>query len=332
VAEPSVGAGFARGLLEFAVSRGADAAALAAAARLDPALLADQDNRVPFARYVALMRAAQALTGDPALALHYGEAVDIRELSIVGLMGQACATVMDAFAQGNAYGRLDVDFGMGAADRLQLVHRDGGLWVVDARPNPNDFPEITESAFARMACSMARLGIGGPPEAVHVTHKAPPWRAEYDRIFGTRVVFEAGWNAMRIDAAHLALPVAMQPPYMRDVLAARADALLERLDRETTLRGQVEALLAELLPGGGARVDVAAARLGISRQTLYRRLRAEGTTFARLLDALRHRLALEQLRDRKASVGEIAYRLGYSDRAAFAHAFKRWTGRSPGAA
>jgi hypothetical protein len=37
------------------------------------------------------MRAGQEL--DPALALHFGEAFEITELSIVGLMGQACETV-----------------------------------------------------------------------------------------------------------------------------------------------------------------------------------------------------------------------------------------------
>lgn len=62
-----------------------------------------------------------------------------------------------------------------------------------------------------------------------------------------------------------------------------------------------------------------------SRDTLSRRLKAEGTTFERVLDALRHRLAIKSLAGRKVSVNETAYLLGYSDPAAF----KRWTGLSP---
>jgi Arabinose-binding domain of AraC transcription regulator, N-term len=153
--DASVAAGFARGLIDFAASQGADPEALAARAGIAPAALARQDNRIPFASYVALMRAARALTGDPAFALHFGEAVDIRDLSIVALLSQGCGTMMEAFAQTSRYARLDIDLGMGAVDRLQLRRRGGRLWLVDGRPNPNDFPELTESAFARMASSIA---------------------------------------------------------------------------------------------------------------------------------------------------------------------------------
>ena len=52
-------------------------------------------------------------------------------------------------------------------------------------------------------------------------------------------------------------------------------------------------------------------------------------TFEKILDDLRHRLALNYLAGRKASVNETAYLVGFSDPAAFSRAFKRWTGKSP---
>lgn len=48
-----------------------------------------------------------------------------------------------------------------------------------------------------------------------------------------------------------------------------------------------------------------------------------------MLDGLRRRLAEAYLADRKVSVNETAYLLGFSDPAAFSRAFKRWTGVSP---
>ena len=91
----------------------------------------------------------------------------------------------------------------------------------------------------------------------------------------------------------------------------------------------VEAAVEPLLPNGPVRIGGVARALGLSRQTLYRRLRAEGTTFERLLDGVRRRLALELVRDPGVAVKDAAYRLGFSDPAAFSRAFKRWTGASP---
>jgi len=99
--------------------------------------------------------------------------------------------------------------------------------------------------------------------------------------------------------------------------------------RRTHLRAQVERKIEGLLPSGPVRVDEVARALGYSRQTLYRRLKEEGLTFAQLLDGLRRRLALKLVRDEGVTVKEAAYRLGFSDPAAFSRAFKRWTGSSP---
>ena len=98
----------------------------------------------------------------------------------------------------------------------------------------------------------------------------------------------------------------------------------------SAFRGEVERRLAPMLASGPVRIDQVARALGCSRQTLYRRLKAEGITFAALLDGLRRRLALRFVREQGLSVKESAYRLGVSDPAAFSRAFKRWTGSSPG--
>jgi AraC-like DNA-binding protein len=237
---------------------------------------------------------------------------------------------MEALPQMNRFSRLAIEVDEGVADRFEMARRDGRLWLVDRRPNPNAFPELTESSFARMACSGRRHGFD-LLEEVHVTHKAPSYRAEYDRIFKVPVMFESEWNALRIDPAMLTLKMDMQPPYVAALVSARAERLLAELDSSKSVRGRVESLVEPMLAGGGAGIAAVAAKLGVSRQTLYRQLKAEGTTFEKLIDALRHRLALEHLGAGKRSIGETAWLLGFSDRAAFSRAFKRWTGKAPGA-
>lgn len=329
--EPTVGAMVARALLELAVSKGADRKTLAQRSHIDVADLRDADNRIPFSKYVALMRAGQQLCNDPALALHFGETVDPSEVSIAHAFG-AANNIGDAIAQGNRYAPLGVEAeGDGTGDRFQLRREAGELWFVDMRRNPNDFPELTESTFARMACTSRRFfGDRQVFLAVHVTHAEPSYVAEYERVFRVPVVFGSDRNALRMDAAMVAsLQLPSPPQYVTNVLRSHADALLQRLENDQFIRSQVEALLTPLLRDGDVSMSGIASKLCCSRQTLFRRLKEEGVTFEQVLDELRHKLARHYLEANKLSVKETAQLVGYSDPAAFSRAFKRWTGASP---
>jgi AraC-like DNA-binding protein len=331
--EPTIAANYARALMDLAVSKGADPTVLAERAGIDPRDLQDPDNRVAFPKFVALMKAGKALCNDPALALHFGEAFGMADLSIVGLIGQACETIADAFAQMNRYSRLTADLdGVLAGDRLVLTREAGGLWLTDTRKNPNDFPELTESSFARMVCESRRMpGELQFIKAVHVTHAAPAYRGEYERIFQVPVVFESDRNALLItDGPWLTLANPRSSRYVFGILSERADALLKSLESSTSTKARVETLLLPILHTGDASMETIAGKMAISRQTLFRKLKAEGATFEKVLDELRHKMALNYLSERKVSVNETAYLVGFSDRAAFSRAFKRWTGTSPG--
>ena len=98
---------------------------------------------------------------------------------------------------------------------------------------------------------------------------------------------------------------------------------------EGTFRREIEQRLEPMRGRGPVRIEEVARALGCSRQTLYRRLKRENVTFAGLLDGLRRRLGLLYVRERGMSVKEAAYRLGFSEPAAFSRAYKRWTGASP---
>ena len=330
MAEPSVAAGVVQGMMKVAVERGAGREALAQASRIDPADLEDQDKRIPLARYRALIKAGQLLANDPALALHYGETIDLSEVSIVGLIGHASATMAHAFDQLQRYSRLMVDLDIGpAVHRYELVPRGEEIWLVDNRSNPNEFPEHTEIAFAQMVTGCRAFGVDPFTHAVRVTHADPGYAQEYERILGAPVTFGAGENAMLLEQRFMHHPIALQPRYVFGILSEHAQNLLKSLENSDSMRGRVESLLIPILHTGNASVDAIAGKLGMSRQTLFRKLKAEGASFEKVLDGLRHQLALHYLSGRKVSVHETAYLVGFSDPAAFSRAFKRWTGKSP---
>jgi AraC-like DNA-binding protein len=130
----------------------------------------------------------------------------------------------------------------------------------------------------------------------------------------------------------LQMPGAKRPERRGGALASLFGEIAKAIGKEirsakSPLRREVERHLEPLLALGAARIDRVAKAMGCSRQTLYRRLKAEDLTFEQILDDLRHRRALKLVRN--LPVKEAAYRLGFSDPAAFSRAFKRWTGQSP---
>lgn len=331
MAEATVAAGYASALIEHAAAMGADPGRLRAAANIAPETLADFDARLPFERYRTLMRAAVQTTGDAAFPLKYGAETDFRAFSVVGLIAHASATMAEALAQMNRYSRLVIEVaGIAEGPRFANVMRDGGLWLDDLRADPNDFPELTETTWSRFIVGSRR----NFPEHVfaleaHVTHAAPAHRDAYERIWQVPVRFGAERNTIRMNPVWPTLRINTENRYAFGVLADRAEALLDALRTSDSVKCAVEKRLLDVLHTGEVSIATIAPKLGMSRQTLYRRLKAEGVTFESVLDALRRRMALDYLGARRVSVSETAYLVGFSDPAAFSRAFKRWTGRSP---
>ena len=144
MAELTVAAGMVRGILKFAVSCGADENALMRQAGIDPTDLEDWDKRLPISQNIALTRAAKKMCNDPAFALHYGEAVNLAEVSLVGLIGNAAETMLEAFVQLNRYAQLVIEVDAPQAGRFSLEPEGTDLWLVDHRRDLIQSPEATE--------------------------------------------------------------------------------------------------------------------------------------------------------------------------------------------
>src|SRR5436305_15288135 len=106
---PTLSAGYPKAFLDFAVSRGADRQTLIARSHMDPDELRNQDNRIPLANYLALLKAGIELCNEPALSLLFGEAVRLQDISLVGLIGEAFDNVESVRRQVNRYATLTLD-------------------------------------------------------------------------------------------------------------------------------------------------------------------------------------------------------------------------------
>ena len=112
-------------------------------------------------------------------------------------------------------------------------------------------------------------------------------------------------------------------------ITEQAEKYLKSLYQQDDIAGQLKRKLADLLARGEANADAACRSLRLSRRTLQRRLKAEKTSFQRILREVRAELAVNYLRDARLKSLEIAMLLGYSNISSFTTAFKSWYNMPP---
>ncbi len=112
-------------------------------------------------------------------------------------------------------------------------------------------------------------------------------------------------------------------------LTESAEKYLKSLSQEDILTSQLKRRLANLLAQGEANADAACRALKLSRRTLQRRLKAERTSFQRVLTEVRAELAVRYLKDDRLKALEVAMLLGYSSISSFTTAFKSWYNMPP---
>jgi len=112
-------------------------------------------------------------------------------------------------------------------------------------------------------------------------------------------------------------------------LTDQAEKYLRSLYQQDDIAAQLKRKLAELMAYGEANADAACRSLKLSRRTLQRRLKAERTSFQKILQEVRAELAITYLRDARLKSLEIAMLLGYSNISTFTTAFKSWYSLPP---
>ena len=112
-------------------------------------------------------------------------------------------------------------------------------------------------------------------------------------------------------------------------LTEQAERYLRSLYQQDDIAAQLKRKLAGLMAYGEANADCACRALKLSRRTLQRRLKAERTSFQKILREVRAELAVNYLRDARLKSVEIAMLLGYSNISSFTTAFKSWYNLPP---
>jgi AraC-like DNA-binding protein len=100
---------------------------------------------------------------------------------------------------------------------------------------------------------------------------------------------------------------------------------------DTTLEAQIERMIGQRHPERlvFAPIHELAKELGVSSQTLHRRLKESATSYQKIKDNLRREVAIHKLVNERLSVEQVAEVVGFTESRSFTRAFKHWTGLTP---
>jgi AraC-like DNA-binding protein len=276
----------------------------------------------------ALEGAADALS-EPHLSLRLPAALPLRRYGPAELAARSASTLRQAMGRLSQYASL-----VHPAVACTLEPLEGEvLWVQRTPSRPRGAGLHVQQYALAYVLTLARRDTGGDvtPLRAWFSHARPPDLAPVHRFFGTRELsFGCEDSGFALSAGTLELPIRTGDPRLLVTADDLARAALRAQPRITELAAGVAQRVEVLLPRGATMGAIADA-MHMSARTLQRRLEAEGESFSEIVDGVRERLARRWLADPGRTISEVAYGLGFSDLAAFSRAFKRWTGKPPGA-
>lgn len=178
------------------------------------------------------------------------------------------------------------------------------------------------------------MGLIAPKIRVALPFAAPKdaqLLTQYLDYYGADVQFSADKAYFYLAPQLLGIKIPSADPITCRLYTAKCQQELARLAYSSTADSLIEQVqdYLELQQGILPTMDKTAQALHMPERTLRHRLQQLNTSYKQIREQLIQRKALDMIQNKAYPMNEIAERLGYSESAAFNHAFKRWFGHSP---
>jgi len=316
-------------LFSFTSKKGINVDDLLRKANVDKSLLSNTENKLPLEDYYCILDSAIEMTGDTFFGLHMGESADAGDLSVLGYIMASCRSVGEALEKVGKY------FGIiGSVLNIYLKEEgDYAKLIYDMRKHfPNNCikhcVDTGLSNFYNMIINIA----SEPVEIKEVWVKAEPPEdmSEYNRVFNCPVLFNKEIAALVFPSKVLDIPLRHPNPALLSLLEHHANSFLSKIDENDYFSRKISLLLFEHIQGNNPTIDDVAKNLGMSVRVLQKKLKEEGVTFSEIATNVRQELAKSYLAEKRYTIDDITYLLGFSEPSVFRRAFKMWTGMTPG--
>ena len=290
----------------------------------------DPKARLGVANQIEFVGLVADALGDKNLGFHLALDHDVREIGLLYYVAASADTLGTALRRVERYSGIQnegvrIDVTKGNAVRVNINY--SGV----ARHTDVQQIEFIIGSIIRICRYLT--GHALTPTRVRMMHRIGSDKPALERLLDCTIEDDFGADEFEFPAASWDLPIVSADPHLHRLCVQNCEEALARQNKNASpLKVKVENAIAALLPHGQVRHDIVAAKLGMSARTLARRLSAEGSSFAQILEDVRSALAQRYLADRNLPISEIAWLLGYAEIGTFTRAYQRWTGIPPSAA
>ncbi len=305
---------------------GIDEAKLEMQAGLAKEALEDPDRRIPVTVWNRFLEKGRIWSNDPAFALHLGERISHSRMSVVGHVVFNSRTAGDGIRQYIRFIKLASE-----GDHVALEEQGDSVAVVYTTEDKTFASPLAMERNFSLAVSRLRryTNTDISPVQVEFQHSPPEYIDEYQRVFQSKILFNRDKNRLIFHKSALDLKLGKRSAHLYSGLVNYAEILLGKLLRRRPVTRKARQWIVKFLSDGDIDIEIVAGRMHMSRQTLYRKLKKEGTSFKELLDDTRKSRAKKYLDQNDHSISEIAFFLGFSQISSFNRAFNRWYGKNP---
>jgi AraC-like DNA-binding protein len=158
---------------------------------------------------------------------------------------------------------------------------------------------------------------------------APSHANEYPYLFPGIHKFDCDSLSLVFPSHYLARPIKQNEALLKSFMNNCPLELFRQYKADYSVSAEVKRLLNRAIMEGNSSIDEIASSLYMTVRTIMRRLKDEGASFQQIKDLVRRDKAINFLTYNSLPIKEVAERVGYSDPAVFARAFRSWTGESP---
>jgi AraC-like DNA-binding protein len=324
---PSASGGIARLACAMLREHGKDVAAILSKAGLTLQEIDDPAIRLEVPTQIKVLELAAQALDDDLLGFHLARNFDLREIGLLYYVVASSEQLAEALRNATRFSRITNE-----GIRMQLALEKAAVVALDYvnvdRRSDKHQAEFWMVALVRLCRQVTDGRLA--PSRMSVRHFRDHTPEELKSFLGCEVEFSAGADEIVFPKQYVSLPLVGRDRFLNDLLLRYAEeALAHQVPARESFRGDIEKVLAQLLPHGRANAPEVARNLGMSARTLSRKLREQNVTYAGILDGLRAALARRYLTEKELPVSQIAWLLGYHELSSFTHAFKRWTGSTP---